>query len=86
MLGINSFIPVFVLVLVFVFFFLPYFSQSATFVKVFRRKRTIFKIGMRRTETMDVITLGIQMSAMKRCEISATIDVIVLIANRLDVS
>ncbi len=80
MLGIDSLIPVLVLVLVFPF--LPYFRQSATFVKVFRHKKTIFEIGMFRTETMDVIALGVHMSAMKRCKISTTIDVIVLVANR----
>ena len=63
---------------------LPYFRQSATFVKEFWRKRTIFKIGMLRTETMDVVTLGVQMSSMKRCKIRATIDVIVLVAKRLN--
>ena len=86
MLGIDSIIPVLVFVFVLVFLFLPNCRQSATFVKTIRRKRPIFKIGMFRKETMDVIALGIQMSAMKRCEISATIDVIVLVTNRLDVS
>ena len=91
MLGIDSLIPLIVIVIVIVvvivnvnvFLYLQNFRKSATFVKGFRRKRTIFKIRMLRTETMDVITLGIQMSAMKRCEISATIDVIVLITKRL---
>ena len=82
MLGFDSLIPDIVLVLVFLF--LPNFRKSATFVKAFRRKRTIFKVGMFRTETMDVITLGVQMSAMKGCEISTTIDVIVLVTNRLN--
>ena len=55
MLGVDSFIPL----IVFVLFLLPYFRQSATFVKQFRSKRTIFKIRMLRTKTMDVITLGV---------------------------
>ena len=84
MLGIDSLIPVLVFVIVLVLLFLPYFRQPTTFVKEFWRKRTIFKIGMLRTETMDVIALGIQMSAMKRCEISTTIDVIVLVAKWLN--
>ena len=58
-LSIDRLIPVFVLVLVFVFLFPPYFRQSATFVKQFRRKWTIFEVGMLRTETMDVIALGV---------------------------
>ena len=62
MLGIDSFIlvPVSALVLL----FLPYFRQAATFVKQSGRKGTVLKIGMLRTETIDMIALGVQMPAM----------------------
>ena len=34
----------------------------------------------------SLLTLGVQMFAMKHCEIGATIDVIVLVTNGLDVN
>lgn len=83
-LGINGFIlypapllvvfdPVYLLLLV------PQRRELSALVEQLWRERTLFEVGMLCTETVDMVALGLQQTALEGSQISSTVYVVVLV-------